>query len=65
MAATPLHWIYDQSKVADLASKAGGCPEFYPTSQCPFYTVDTGSTSAYGDQVVVTLKSVAEQKGRM
>ena len=59
-ATAPLHWIYDQGKVQDLTK--GNTMEFYPTSQCPFYTIETGSTSTYGDQLHVTLKSLAERK---
>ncbi len=61
--ATPLHWIYDQSKVADLAAKVADGPEFYPTSHCPFYTMDAGSTSVYGDQLCLTLRCIAENRG--
>jgi hypothetical protein len=42
-AVTPLHWIYDQEKVAGLV--AGGTAEFSPTSHCPFYTVPAGEVS--------------------
>ena len=41
----------------------GGKPEFYPTSQSPVYNIETGRNGAYGDQLYVTLKSVAENKG--
>lgn len=61
-ATTPLHWIYDQPKVAELAKENNG-PEYYPTSQCPYYSIDTGSYSTYGDQVYVALKNVVENKG--
>ena len=59
--AAPLHWIYDQGKVQGLTK--GHTTEFYPTSQCPFYTIETGRTSAYGDQLHVTLKFLAARKG--
>ena len=58
----PLHWIYDQNKVLQLTMEKG-CVEFYPQSKCPFYTVESGSNSTYGDQLYVTLKSIAENKG--
>ena len=61
--ATPLHWIYDQGKIRELVDKVGGKPEFYPTSQSPVYNIETGRNGAYGDQLYVTLKSVAENKG--
>jgi len=47
--------------VQDLTK--GRAAEFYPTSHCPFYTIETGNTSTYGDQLYVTLKSLAERKG--
>ena len=61
--ATPLHWIYDQEKLRELVAKVG-TPEFYPTSQSPVYNIETGRSGAYGDQLYVTLKSVAENKGQ-
>lgn len=51
-----------QGKVEGLI-KAEGRAEFYPTSQCPFYTIPTGDNSVYGDQLYVTLKNIAENKG--
>ena len=48
--------------MADLIKKQGHF-EFYPISQCPYYTVPTGSNSAYGDQLYVALKNIAENKG--
>ena len=61
LTVTPLHWIYDQAKVQGLVD--AGTAEFSQTSHCPFYTLETGQQSAYGDQVNVVLKSVAEKKG--
>ena len=62
ISAAPLHWIYDQGKVKSL-TEAEKTVEFYPKPECPFYTIPVGSNSAYGDQVYVTLKNVAESKG--
>ena len=39
----PLHWIYDQDKVAGLV--AAGTAEFSPTSHCPYYTIPAGEVS--------------------
>lgn len=61
-AVAPLHWIYDQGKVDGLI-KAEGKAEFYPSSQCPYYTIPTGNNSTYGDQLYLTLKNIAENKG--
>ena len=41
-----------------------GVTEFYPTSQCPYYIIETGQNSAYGDQLFATLKTLAEYKGQ-
>lgn len=66
----PLHWIYDkdnvsgQDKIAGLI-EAEGRAEFYPTSHCPFYTIPTGDNSTYADQLYVTLKNIAENKGML
>ena len=62
-AAAPLHWIYDQDKVKGLTEEKG-VTEFYPTSQCPYYIIETGQNSAYGDQLFATLKTLAEYKGQ-
>ena len=39
-SVTPLHWIYDQEKVAGLV--ASGSAEFSSSSHCPYYTVPPG-----------------------
>lgn len=61
-AAAPLHWIYDQSKVNSLTD-GGKNYAYLPESHCPFYRISSGEFSAYGDQLFVTLKSIAEKKG--
>lgn len=61
-ATAPLHWIYDQPKVKALTEEKGVI-EFYPTSQNPFYTIETGLFCPYGDQLFLTLKTLAECKG--
>lgn len=63
--AAPLHWNYDQDKVAELIKDNNDIAEFYPTSQCPFYTIPTGNNSTYGDQLYVSLRSIAKNKGKM
>jgi hypothetical protein len=62
-AVAPLHWIYDQEKVAKLIKERAGEAEFFPKSQCPFYIIESGSNTTYGDQLYVTLKSIADNKG--
>lgn len=60
-ATAPLHWIYDCPKISMLlADKGKGQnPEFYDPPSCPFYTVQWGGPSAYGDEAYVLLQSVA------
>ena len=36
-------------------------PEFWPECKCPFFTVPTGNLSCYGDEMVTTLKCLADQ----
>lgn len=57
-ATTPLHWIYDPSKVAGLVG--GGDPEFFPTPSCPFYKYPVGDLSPYGAETLFLLSSVVE-----
>ncbi|CAH1271847.1 Hypp4723 [Branchiostoma lanceolatum] len=60
-AAQGLHWVYDLEKLD--AAVGGKDPEFHSPSACPFYTTDTGTNTAYGDQTFVVLESLAECKG--
>ncbi len=63
-AGTPLHWIYDREKLVGLTEEKQ-CVVFYPQAMNPYYVVPTGSNSAYGDQVYVTLKSVVDNGGKL
>ena len=38
-------------------------PAFLPVSHNPFYTIETGSQSPYGDQLFVQLKCLVKCKG--
>lgn len=60
-AVAPLHWIYDQDKVAGLVSS--GMAEFSRMSHCPFYTVRAGEPSAYGIQIQVTMEGLVQDNG--
>ncbi len=60
-AASPLHWIYDQEEVKRITST--GTIAFVPEPHCPYYHIPTGTNSAYGAQVFVTLREVATNKG--
>ncbi len=56
--------MYDREKLVRLTEEKQ-CVVFYPQSMNPYYVVPTGSNSAYGDQVYVTLKSVVENGGKL
>ena len=60
-AAAPLHWIYDQEEVKRITSN--GTIAFVPEPHCPYYHIPTGTNSAYGAQVFVTLRDMAANKG--
>ena len=38
-------------------------PEFMSPSHNPYYKIETGLQSNYGDEMLVTLRSIAESKG--
>ncbi|XP_005092833.2 crystallin J1A [Aplysia californica] len=61
-AAQPLHWIYNEGKMASLIEGKEEI-EFRHPSANPFYRIPTGSNSCYGDQAYVMLKSLVESKG--
>ena len=52
-AGQPMHWIYQMPL---LESVTAG--EFLSPSANPFYRVDTGCQSPYGDALVVQLQSL-------
>ena len=62
-ASRPLHWIYDREKMESLL-KTGFQPEFWPTSESPFYTLPTGAHSSYFDTTVVMLRALGENGGK-
>ncbi len=62
-ASRPLHWIYDPEKMESLL-KTGFQPEFWPTSESPFYTLPTGAHSSYFDTTVVMLRALGENGGK-
>ena len=61
-ATMPLHWIYDQSVIADKLS-GGASPSFFDPPSCPFYKHPAGVFSPYGDESLPLLRSMAENKG--
>lgn len=61
-ASMPLHWIYDQSVIADkLASQSEASAAFFPTPSCPFYKYPAGVLSPYGDESLPLIHSIANQ----
>ncbi|KAK7945117.1 hypothetical protein WMY93_000845 [Mugilogobius chulae] len=61
-AAQPLHWVYDLQKLQSLLDQDPK-PEFRAESANPFYKVQTGQQSCYGDQAYVLLESLSECGG--
>jgi len=64
-AAQPLHWIYDEQKLAAATQGIESTPEFATPSRNPFYSIPTGSFTCYGDQLYVVLESLAETGGKL
>ena len=60
--AQPLHWVYNHDKMKEILS-GGLDPAFSPVSHNPFYTIETGCQSPYGDQMFVQLKCLVKCKG--
>ena len=57
-----MHWIYNVSQLKSVTSGVD-VPEFLSPSANPFYRVETGCQSPYGDALVVQLQSLVECKG--
>ncbi|KAJ1407023.1 ADP-ribosylation/Crystallin J1 [Ochromonadaceae sp. CCMP2298] len=58
-ATRPVHWVYDRS-VIETVIGSSPTPEFWPTSLCPFYTLETGARSCYNDEAFAMLKAIAD-----
>ncbi len=61
-AARPLHWVYDQKKLAALLEEVDE-PAFFPRNASPFYDVPLGAQSGYGDQGLVMLRALRAAGG--
>ena len=61
-ATMPLHWIYDQNKIASIISNNADSNNvtFYPIPSCPFYKYQFGYLSPWGDENLALLKSISE-----
>ena len=62
LTAQPLHWIYDLSKLHATVGDAEEI-EFWAPSANPFYCIETGKQTCYGDQAHAILVSLAESRG--
>ncbi|CAB4021204.1 Hypothetical predicted protein [Paramuricea clavata] len=60
-AAQPLHWIYDLNKFRATVSDAVEI-EFWSPSANPFYCLEMGKQSCYGDQTHAIIISLARKK---
>ncbi|XP_067661914.1 crystallin J1A-like [Haliotis asinina] len=61
-AIQPLHWIYNKDKL-NILIKDREDIEFWTPSANPFYCLETGLNSCYGDQSFVILKSLVRCQG--
>ena len=61
--AQPLHWIYSDDAISSAISSDPEKPEFLNPSRNNFYKLSTGSQSNYGDEMMVTIRSLAHSNG--
>ena len=62
-AATPTHWVYDAEKLAHEIGEQSAA--FFQPSLNPFYTRPVGSSTCYGEQLLITLRSLVEHGGEV
>ena len=58
----PLHWVYKDDAM-DKAIKDKADFTFLAQNVCPFYSLPTGRSSCYGDQLYATLRSLSACQG--
>ena len=58
-AARPLHWVYDQKKLAEIIKNKKEFV-FFKKNHCPFYKVKLGLTSGYNDVAQLMYKTIKE-----
>ena len=58
----PLHWIYKMDRLKDVL-RGVDKPEFFEPSANPFYQLEVGAQSPYGDEMMVVLESLASCDG--
>ncbi|XP_071511473.1 crystallin J1A-like [Diadema antillarum] len=61
-AAQPIHWIYNLNKLKDVLGSSEN-PEFRVPSANPFYCIETGKNTCYGDQTLSLLESLVRCGG--
>jgi len=61
-AGQPIHWNYNQETLNKILHRYGN-PEFIRPSQNPFYDIDTGKQTCYGDQAYAVLKALVLGNG--
>jgi len=57
-----LEWIYSQEMMARIIGKED--PVFWKDSHSPYYILENGKISGYGDQAIQTLQSMADNDGK-
>ncbi len=62
-SAQPVHWNYKLDKLDAIFGDKTEI-EFITPSANPFYEIETGRQSCYGDQAFVLLQSLVASKGR-
>jgi ADP-ribosylglycohydrolase len=62
-ATMPLHWVYDTEKLRALVGEKRTDAAFLAQPANAFYTYAHGRNSPYGEQLLLTLQSIAERKG--
>ena len=64
-AATPCHWCYDPTKLAEHLKTARRGPAFCDPPGNVFYTPPPGGFSCYGDQTMALLESLVACDGKL
>ena len=62
LLAQPMHWIYNYEKLDAILGDRVEI-EFTTPSVNPFYSIETGKQTCYGDQAFALLESLVECKG--
>ncbi len=56
-----LEWIYSQQRMDKIIGDKD--PTFWPDCHSPYYILDNGKISGYGDEAVQTLRAMAQNQG--